>query len=190
MGHLLPVIIVCFVGLGFYYFGGDLNIDSPESGSEELRVEVGGDYYILVSLIEVSAKMPDGGNWDSTDKSPPDLYSEIYWQGHQAFQSSTKDDSLLAVWSETEIDLREIALTGKTTSSDDVVKAARINIKENEKINIKVFDSDLLGQKELILSVDLKTSDLKLGENIYHFKKKGIVRLVVKAIEINKEATL
>jgi len=187
LGHTLPVLVILLVAGGFYCLNGGLNPSSIGLNSSPEKVRLGGDYYITVSLVEVSSQMPDGSKWDSYNSSAPDVFFEIDWRGHRAFKSSTKDNSLLAVWSEAEIDLREIALTGKKTSSDDVIKAARINIHQNESILIKIFDEDLLGQKDLVIEKSFLASDFQVGENVFFFEDGPIKRLIVMVKPINQE---
>lgn len=147
--------------------------------SEQQAVAVGRDYYISLSLVEVSERNPSGEVWDSINESGPDITVEIYWKGNRIYRSTTKEDTFVAKWSTGEIHLGQMALSGGTTSLDDLVQAARLNIRTDELITIKVIDADLLSQN-LIGEKTFTTTDLAVGERSYSFEGPGIIRLTIR----------
>jgi len=161
----LPALVVVLTGLALYFIRGplfDLNsLDSP--GHEWGLVQLGEDYYFRVSLVEVSERDEKGEAWDQLGEAAPDLYYQVVWRNTLVFESSVKKNTLLAAWSKSEVDLVGAALSGENISSDLVVAGARLNIIENETVQIKVYESDTLSRDELVGSFRLATDKLPLG---------------------------
>ncbi len=170
----LPFFILVVVGLGVYFANSNNlpGFDRVNAADRLSRVKLGGDYYVLVKLVELRASQDSGERWDS-DGSAPDLSVTLGWRGADIFKSSVKENTFLAQWSTSEVDLRKIALSGQNTSIDDMIKGGRISIRAGESITLSVFDEDLLGIKELAGVVKLSTSELLLGEQTLNFKEGG-----------------
>jgi len=134
----LPALVVVLTGLALYFIRGPL-------------------------LVEVSERDEKGEAWDQLGEAAPDLYYQVVWRNTLVFESSVKKNTLLAAWSKSEVDLVGAALSGENISSDLVVAGARLNIIENETVQIKVYESDTLSRDELVGSFRLATDKLPLG---------------------------
>jgi len=179
--YLYPAL-VALLGAGL----GLLIAKSGTNGSElTYRVELGKDYYVGVSLVELSETDSEGESWDSYNKSGPDIVVEIHWKGNRIYRSTKKEDSFIAHWSETELDLRNVALSGTGTSADSLIQAARLNIREGEDIEVKVFDADLVDD-EFVGSKIFETADLVLGERSYNYEGPGIKRISLRVKELGQ----
>ena len=128
LNYFVPALIAA-IAAGTYILVAPSRVSTTSVPST--KVQVGFDYYVSATVIELTELDPQGESWDSNN-SAPDIYYEIYWKGSRIFQSTTKDDSFIAKWSNAEIDLKQLALNGGTTSLDNLVQAARLNIKANE----------------------------------------------------------
>lgn len=138
LSFFVPAAIVLATVLGFVFFKG--SSDSPVKQT----VPENSDFYVGIQLIEVNPTQEDGSVWDGINDSGPDLYVQFHWQGQRIFQSSVKEDSLIAHWSEAEFDLRDYALKGKPTSIDDVISGARIQVRKDAPLRVVVYEDDLL----------------------------------------------
>ena len=156
----------------------------PSSGSPQNKVQLGRDYYVSASTIELTELDSAGSAWDTLTGSAPDMYYEIYWKGTRVFSSTTKDDSFLAKWSNAEIDLKKLALNGGTTSLDNLIQAARLNIKENESIEVRVYDSDLV-ESHLAGIKTFPSKDLVIGDTSYEYTEPGIKRIVLRVSDMS-----
>lgn len=163
----LPAIFVVLVGFGIYFTQGSLAWSSSGSlnSDSEKQVELGGDYYLRISLVEVASKKADNADWDKIGQAAPDPYYEIHWRDNLVYKSDVKENTLIASWSETELDLLDAALSGDKLSSDLVIAGARINVVEGEKIILKVYDSDPLSSDDLVGEVEIVASELLEGKN-------------------------
>lgn len=177
---LIPIILVVVTGRVVR------SLNSHERHNRETEyVMDGGDYYVQPTLVQVAPRNDLNQEWDSLDNSGPDLYVEIYWQGQRVYTSSVKADSLLARWSNAEVDVRNLALTGKRASVDDVIPAARIQIKENDSISVRVYDRDVLGKDEEIGSLEIPSKFLRLGQHDYTKEGSLVRRLVLKTFSLH-----
>ena len=156
----------------------------PESGTEEAplppAVAAEQQYYVMLASLEVSPKDADGDAWDG-DGSGPDLYYEVFWQGQKVFESSTKDDTLVAKWSSSAIRIGDLF---EAVSVDDSIKAARVSARAGQPLEIAVFDKDLGSDDEVARwSVD----PLTLSVTDQRVKKPcpGIVSAVVRVLALN-----
>lgn len=184
IGLTLTIAIVASTALGFYLFENRGN--NSEAGELELKnVKLETDYYVLVPLIEVSELHPNDRAWDRIDSSAPDLYVEIYWKRQKVHQSTTKRNTLIAKWSNAELNLLDLALEKGRASVDDVIRAARINARSNEEIELRVYDYDPLGSSDLVGSKVFKTSELIEGDKTYLFKGPGITRVTLRVLNMN-----
>lgn len=182
---VLTIGILLVVAFGFFLQGEKFGFQGKESQPALSHVELGKDYYVSISLIEVSEKAPDGSSWDSTDSSAPDVYAEIYWRGNRLYQSTTKENTFLAKWSVAEVHLKDVLLKGAKTSVDDLIQAARLHIRSGETIQIKVFDSDLF-QDTLIGEVSFPLTDLLVGEQTFSYSGSGLLRLGVRVNDMSQ----
>ena len=157
----------------------------PVSEKKIPLVELHEDYYVQPVLLEVRPTNAAGSAWDPYDTTGPDLFIQMFWQGQRIFESSTKKDSLLARWSNAEVDVRELALTGKKASVDDVIPAGRITVRENEQLELRIYDADLLGNDELIATVSIPTKELHMDEFTYYNPKNSVARLTIKVFPLD-----
>ncbi|MHC4341344.1 MAG: hypothetical protein ACYSX0_14180 [Planctomycetota bacterium] len=116
-------------------------------------------YYVLLPKLEVNRQMEGGTDWDSGG-SAPDLYYEVHWQGHKVFTAGTKEDTLVAQWSNVSFDLGDLL---DSISLDDSIKAARITVRSGGKLTFRVYDSDLAGD-DLAGEWDVEVETLRLGD--------------------------
>jgi hypothetical protein len=113
-------------------------------------------YYVLLDLVEVEA-----GDWDAG--SPPDLFYRVRWQGQEVFRSATKDDTLLAKWSNAAVALGDVV---RAVSIDDSIKAARITARAGDAVEFAVYDEDAL-RDDLAGSWTVPVADLKVGDQAW-----------------------
>lgn len=124
------------------------------------RLKEGESYYVLLSKIEVEARQADGDGWDSSEGAP-DIFYEVRWRDTKVFESSRKDDTLVAIWSNSELGLTD--LTGGV-SIDGSIKAARITARAGESIEFVVYDQDDLTPNDVIARVSVAVETLRVGD--------------------------
>jgi hypothetical protein len=132
--------------------------EPPEAGPP--RVEEGEHYYVLLSVIEVTARDVGGEAWDKMGEEAPDLFYEIHWQDQKVFEANVKDDTLVAKWSNVAVDLGDVV---NSVSLDDSIKAARITARPGEVLEFVVKDHDV-GKDDVIGRWTVPVSDLRLGD--------------------------
>jgi len=182
---LIPILIVLLTGACFYFF--EIRLSSTKVLRKEApQVTLGRDYYVTASVVELTPKNAKDESWDKYNNTAPDIYFEIYWKDQRVFQSTTKEDALVGKWSNAEVNIIDMALKGKSASVDAAIRAARINIAKDEKIEIKVYDSDLLGTEELAGSKRFLTSELRIGDTPYIYQQPGIRRLVLRVMDMQQ----
>jgi hypothetical protein len=147
---------------------------------------LGQDYYVFVSLVELSDKNNNGIEWDEYPPSAPDIKVEIQWKNKIVYSSTTKDDTFLAKWSNASVDIMDLALSGKGASVDSAIQAARINISEKDYIEIRVFDVDLLGSSDLAGSKLIKSTDLVLGDQLLSYPSGAIRRIKLRVLSMDQ----
>ena len=152
-------------------------------------VQPGGDYYLFIPLIELSERRPDGENWDSGESSAPDPYVEVFWQGHRVYQSSTKADTFVAKWSNSEVNIPDLALQRKA-SVEDTLAAARIHVQPGETIEIRVYDEDPLGTSDLAGALKIDSTELRVGEETRLLAESGVKRLVLRVVPLGETPEL
>ena len=107
----------------------------------------------------------NGDPWDS-GQNGPDVKYRIMWKGNQVFQSEEKDDSLIADWSGLSLDFDWSDLEGKTISTDEVIKAARIRNEKQGVIELVVEDEDEDAvDDDMAGRIEIKLDELKVGLN-------------------------
>ncbi|MDH3592955.1 MAG: hypothetical protein OER88_13805 [Planctomycetota bacterium] len=151
-----------------------------ESASGPPPVELERPYYVLLPLLEVAARDPDGDGWDTGD-SPPDLYYEVFWQGQRVFKSATKDDTFVAKWSNSAIKLGDIM---DAVSIDDSIKAARVTARANQPIEFVVYDADI-GSDEVIGRWKTDLGTLRITDQKWVQPAPGIVSAVCRVIPLD-----
>lgn len=124
------------------------------------RLREGEHYYVLLSVIEVTARDADGDTWDKMGGEAPDLFYEIRWQGQRVFEASVKDDTLVAKWSNVAVDLGDVV---QAVSLDDSIKAARITARAGEALEFIVYDHDVT-KDDRIARWSVPVTDLRVGD--------------------------
>ncbi len=184
LNYLLPLLLVTLVASAYTYFAGQNYKLTPSIGAQTSGlVQLRGDYYVTVALVELSENSPDGSPWDNISESGPDIYAEIFWKSNRIYRSTTKQDTFVAKWSNAELNLRSMALGGGNASMDDLIHAARLNIKPEEQIEVRVMDADVLGDTPAG-SKQFTTTELKLGDTTYEFPEPGIKRMVIRVSDM------
>lgn len=129
----------------------------------------GETYYIFASEIELESTNMEGDPWDAGENGP-DIKYQILWKGNQVFQSEEKDDSLIADWSGLSLEFDWSDLGGKTISTDEAIKAARIRNEKGGVFELVVEDEDAVDD-DLAGRVEIKLDELKVGQNKKKFPK-------------------
>jgi hypothetical protein len=166
--HLaIPILIVaCFASL---FLLPEKSKQGQENHSQNEKIDLGsslnegGIYYVFASEIELESTNAEDEPWDAGENGP-DIKYRILWKGNQVFQSEEKDDSLIADWSGLSIEFDLSDLAGKTISTDEAIKAARIRHEKGGVFELviedeDVFDDDVAGR------VEIKLDELKIGQN-------------------------
>ncbi|MHC4818566.1 MAG: hypothetical protein ACYTF8_10975 [Planctomycetota bacterium] len=151
------LVVVIAAGLPFLLRGDPLP-EIPETGPPPLRE--GEHYYVLLSVIEVAARDEGDEAWDQVGGEAPDLFYEIHWQGQKVFESSVKDDTLVAKWSNIAVDIGDVV---KAVSLDDSIKAARITARTGEVLEFVVHDHDVTSD-DLIGRWEVPVAELRIGD--------------------------
>lgn len=166
--HLaIPILIVASFAL---FFALPDNSDQGEGNqSQSKKVDEGADliegttYYVFASEIELESTNPEGDPWDAGENGP-DIKYRILWKGNQVFQSEEKDDSLIADWSGLSLDFDWSDLGGKTISTDEAIKAARIRNEKGGVFEVVIEDEDAVDD-DLAGRIEIKLDELKVGLN-------------------------
>ena len=152
----------------------------PPKPAEPRRVRAESHYYVLLPVIEVEPEQEEGTSWD-LDKSAPDLYYEIEWQGHVVFTSETKTDTLLAKWSNAAIDASDIL---DSISIDTSFKAARITARPGDKLLFRVYDADIVGD-DLVGEWEKDVMALALGDQAWATPAGRLVSVVCRVLPLD-----
>ena len=166
--HLaIPILIVACFALFFALPDnsdqGDGNQSQGNEVDEGSSLTEGATYYIFASEIELESTNAKGDPWDAGENGP-DIKYRILWKGNQVFQSEEKDDSLIADWSGLSIDFDLSDLGGKTISTDEAIRAARIRNEKEGVIELVIEDEDAVDD-DLAGRVEIKLDELKVGSN-------------------------
>ena len=119
--------------------------------------------------IELYPNKQDGKPWDRGEDGP-DIQYQIKWLGNEIFESTVKDDSLLANWSGLQIDLKWSDLLGKTLSPNEAIQAARIRYETKSSVEIVIEDNDL-AKDDLAGTIEIDLESLRVGKNSRAFPK-------------------
>ncbi len=180
---VLPILLA-FAGASLAYVFNEKN-SIKVSKETQPGLELGKDYYIQISLVELASKPEGKSTWDKLG-SAPDIYVEIKWRENIIFKSSVKSDTLIGVWSQTELDLQSLAMGDTTISPDDLIKGARVSAVEGESIALQVYDYDPLGANDLAGSVELVFSSLNIGKNKLNDLSPGLRRVEILVSEVSE----
>lgn len=146
------LLVVGAAGAGVVYLGGR---SAPEAPPVPLVLEEA-HYYVLLDLVEVEPH-----DWDNG--SPPDLFYRIRWKGQEVFESATKDDTLVAKWSNAALRIDDVVTS---VSIDDSIKAARITARKGDALEFLVYDADV-GKDDLVGSWTVPVGDLRIGDQAW-----------------------
>jgi len=150
------LLVVAFAGGGVFYLGQRARASAPEPPPDP-QVEDEVHYYVLLDLVEV-----EPGDWDADDSSP-DLFYRIRWQGQEVFRSATKEDTLVAKWSNAAVGLGDVV---RAVSIDDSIKAARITARKGDVIEFAVYDEDL-AVDDPVGSWSVPVEALHVGDQVF-----------------------
>ena len=194
----LPVLLVAAVVGGWFYANGGWGAaggaasgggaggeagELPGTGPPTLRV--GADYYLFAKTIELYPRRPGDRPWDRMGDSAPDVQYSITWQGHVVFESTIREDTLLATWDGISLDVRKALLEGEVEPGQAVNRAALINVTADGKVILNVWDKDTVGfGSDGAGEVRLKLTELFEGDNIIALDpsaSNGIKRIVLRA---------
>jgi hypothetical protein len=134
-------------------------------------------YLVFLSLVEVENVTPRGHGWDMTDGGP-DVKYEIWWRGNRVFESSAREDTLVATWDQAEVGIKDI-LHG--ISAESAVKAARITAEHGEKLEFRVIDSDSVANDE-IGRWEVAVDTLRTGEQVWTAPAAGVRKAVCRVL--------
>ncbi|MFI5402684.1 MAG: hypothetical protein ACHQ1G_07090 [Planctomycetota bacterium] len=149
------VLVVALAGAAVIYLGrGAEGGSAPQPPPNLIQEEA--HYYVLLDLVEV-----EPGDWD-TNGSPPDLFYKIRWKGQEVFESATKEDTLVAKWSNASVRIGDVV---KSVSIDDSIKAARITARNGDALEFAVYDADV-GRDDLIGSWTVPVGTLVVGDQL------------------------
>jgi len=150
----------------------------PPAPPEDKSLQNGETYYVLLSKIEVEPRQKDGDGWDLGDGAP-DIFYEIRWRDTKVFESSRKDDTLVAIWSNSEVGLMDLA---GGVSIDSSIKAARITARAGETIEFLVYDHDDLTPNDEIARVLVSIDALRVGDTPL---ESGQIRANIRVIRVD-----
>ena len=179
-GVFVPTLIAAIAALAV----GAIRSQVPvRTQVESTAVKQGRDYYVAIVLLELEETNLEGASWDEYNGTAPDPFYEVYWRGTRVFKSPVREDSLLAKWSNLELDLADLALKGGKTSIDSLVKAARISVQSGEGLEFRIYDSDLVTH-ELIGEENFSTTDLRVGDTTYDYQNSPIKRIILRVADL------
>ena len=162
-----------------------IRVDPPEREPEPRLVEKEVHYYVLLSVVEVEPKDDEGETWDSRGGAP-DLAYEIRWQGQRVFESSTKDDTLVARWTNVNVSVTDLIKNG--VSLDDSIKAARITVRGGEEVEFVVYDKDVAAD-DLIGRWSVPVDGLEVGDQKWERPGGRVVSAVCRVLPLDAGAT-
>ncbi|MHC4939428.1 MAG: C2 domain-containing protein [Planctomycetota bacterium] len=152
----------------------------PPKDDGGARVRAGQAYYVLLSTIEVNPRQADGSRWD-VGRAAPDVYYTASWQDTEVFRSSTKEQTLLARWSNSELGLSDVV---GTVSIDDSIKAARVTARPGESIEFDVWDADL-AKDDAIAKWSVPVMELRVGDQTWPEPAEGLVMVICRVLPLD-----
>ncbi|MEM8884941.1 MAG: hypothetical protein AAGD14_12790 [Planctomycetota bacterium] len=151
---------------------------SPPTAAK--TVEEGKQYYVLLHAIEVEPRDADGDSWDG-GRAGPDVFYLVHWRDTEVFKSSTKESTLLARWSNSELGLGDVM---GSISIDDSIKAARVTARPGESLEFEVRDEDLAAD-DVIARWSVPLLSLEVGEQLWDTPAPGLVQVRCRVIPID-----
>jgi hypothetical protein len=152
---------------------------AAEAPEEHVSVTADDQYLVLLSQIEVENLTPRGHRWDLTDGGP-DIRYDVYWRGDRIFQSSTREDTLLARWDPSEVGIGDLI---HGVSAESALKAARITVQRGEKLEFRVVDTDVVANDE-IGRWEVPVESLQTGDQTWNQPAPGIRQAVCHVVRV------
>lgn len=166
-------------GAGFFIHRSNALGSTPRQ--EQMAIAVNDHYLVYLASVEVEHAKLSGSKWDLTDGGP-DIRYDVYWRGNRVFRSSVCDDTLLALWDQSEIGLRDLV---QGVSPERSAKAARITAQAGETIEFRIVDDDTFDDDEVgrwTVAVD----SLHVGEQVWNAPAPGVVRAVCRVLRADQ----
>ena len=142
-----------------------------------MTIAVNDQYLVFLSAVEVDRSKTSGGKWDVTDGGP-DVRYDVYWRGNRIFRSSVCGDTLLALWDQSEVGLRDLV---QGVSPERSSKAARITVQAGETIEFRVIDEDPFDDDE-VGRWSVAVDSLHTGEQAWSAPAPGVLRAVCRVL--------
>jgi hypothetical protein len=178
---ITSLVVVVAAGLPFLLMRdpGGAPPAAAEAGPPPLRK--GEHYYVLLSLIEVAARDEGDEAWDTVGGDAPDLFYEIRWQDQKVFESTVKDDTLVAKWSNVALDIKDVV---NAVSLDDSIKAARITARPGEVLEFVVKDHDVTSD-DVVGKWTVPVADLRVGDQVWSEPAGQLVSVTCRVLPID-----
>lgn len=179
---LSTLLVVVSAGGAIHYWRERDAVHEHEPPRSPQLVEAEQHYYVLLAVVEVEAKAEADGEsaWDPRDGAP-DLYYEVLWQHQVVFESSTKDDTLVARWSNAAIKVSDLV---EEVSLDSSIKAARITARPGDSLEFRVYDADTI-KDDLIGSWKTPVMSLQLGDQTWGAPGGRVVSVVCRVVPLD-----
>ncbi len=176
---LTSVLVVGAVAYPFLHESPEpVHAPAQDDGGES--VKAGEAYYVLLSTIEVQPRQTDGSRWD-LGRAAPDVYYIASWQDTEVFRSSTKEQTLLARWSNSELGIRDVM---GTVSIDDSIKAARITARPGGKVEFEIWDADV-AKDDRIAKWSVDVMNLRVGDQTWAEPADGLVLVICRVLPLD-----
>ena len=182
--YLVPLLVIALIGAIFWGISrnpdnGDADGNANKDEPKLHKLQVGMDYYICPTLIEVTPSLKDGLPWD-INGTGPDLECQISWKGNVVFTSGEKSDTLIASWSAVGADIASLILSGKMRL-DSVIQAATIHVEPGGQITLQAWDNDIVSREDAG-SILIQLETLSEGTNRIPVDGPGVRRVEILAV--------
>lgn len=131
------------------------------------------EIWISVLSAEAAPTKPAGQPWD-VDKSGPDVFYELWWQGNKIFTSTVQTDTLLPHWLDKEIRLDAII---KKKVLEATRNGTSIRVVSGQKVTVNFFDEDIVSNDPMatwevdLVQLGLGTHEIPLrGQRVLRFE--------------------
>ena len=178
-GAIAAATVAVVGGAGFLIHRS--NVFGPTAPRDEMAVSVNDQYLVFLSSVEVERSTISGSKWDMTDGGP-DVRYDVYWRGNRIFRSSVCDDTLLALWDQSEVGLRDLV---QGVSPERSSKAARITAQAGETIEFRIIDDDTFDDDE-IGRWSVAVDSLHIGEQVWSAPAPGVLRAVCRVLRVGQ----
>lgn len=128
------------------------------------KLEDGQVYEIWIQQAEVSPMNHEGKPWD-IDGNAPDLMAMMSWQDQIVLTTVVSNDSLIAQWDQTAVEVSQMIQGGLDSKS--LQKVGRFRMDREQFIEIGIFEDDLL-TREFVKGLRIPMTSLGLGKNEWH----------------------